>query len=215
MTPTLVATKDVAPVRARRRKVRWYVGIAAIVASVLAGVAIAYFLTDQTFQGNNVTGGTLTVSSDGFPLDFGGENVYPTDKDNPTYTVDDDFRLSNQNQVSIDYLLSARCANCGTSTTAQQQFDDLYARVVRNDTVANGTVNTPKEVFKGRLADLKRANLGTFAAKSGTSVDTKSYTVYLWLGNRSDQEQPQNLTTTFDLVVGAITPPGSTPTPSP
>ncbi len=200
-------------VDARKRR-RRLAALGAGVATIFIGIAIAFFLTNQTFGNNSITGGSLVVSQSGLPLEFGGDQVYPTSKDNPTYTVDDTFSLKNDNDVSISYLLSANCFNCSTNPSVQAQFDNLYARISPQVAVLGTTPVYGQPVFTGKLADLQERNLGSFDPDEATA-----YRFELWLADDGTQ-QVQNVTNVFDLVVGARTPPlpSSTvvvPTPSP
>lgn len=198
--------------KARRR--RRLAALSAGVAAIFLGIAIAFFLTNQTFGNNTVTGGTLVVSQSGLPLDFGGDDVYPTSKDNPSYTVDDTFSLRNDNDVSISYQLTANCFNCSTDAAVQGQFENLYARITPQVATLGTTPVYGQPVYTGKLGGLQQRSLGTFEPDEATT-----YRFELWLADNG-MEQAQNVTNVFDLVVGARTPPTSsspvpTLTPSP
>ncbi|MGH2760128.1 MAG: hypothetical protein ACRDKJ_11280 [Actinomycetota bacterium] len=193
-----------------RRKRRRLAALAAGVATIFIGIAIAFFLTNQTFGNNSVTGGSLVVSQTGLPLDFGGDKVYPTSKDNPTYIVDDTFSLNNDNDVAISYLLTANCFNCSTDSSVQAQFDNLYARISPQVAGLGSTVVYGQPVYTGKLGGLQQRNIGSFDPDEVTA-----YRFELWLADDGTQ-QAQNVTNVFDLVVGARTPPlPSSPLPTP
>ncbi len=189
----------------RTRLKRRLTATTTVLVVVLGGLAAAFFLTNQTFGGNNVSGGTLVVTQTGLPLDFDNKRVYPTDPDDPTYTVSDTFTLTNGNEVSISYLLSASCTDCSTDPSKQSQFDNLYARITPDAQIPG----TAQPVFDGKLGDLDQTSLGTFAKGQATK-----FTIAVWLGDTGN-EQAQNVTSLFDLVVGARTPPVPTPTTAP
>ncbi len=102
--------------------------------AVIAGVAVAYFLTSQKFAGNKALGGTLTVDAT-LPMDFTDETLYPTSPDpaGPTLTGDTadyideeingapesnwsyaekEFTIDNNNPVDVTYELYATCEEC-------------------------------------------------------------------------------------------------------
>lgn len=126
--------------RGRARRVG---GIAAGFIALLAGVAVAYFLTANDFGGNSATGGTLTVTSslDSDPLNYGGTGLYPTSETDPSNTKTDTFSITNNNPVQVTYQLTAACAeqaagqagrDAGATPcdpTEQAQYEDLYIEI--------------------------------------------------------------------------------------
>lgn len=113
--------------------------------AALAGVAVAYFLTDKPFPGNYARGGELQVENDvdGLPIDFTGggascqtasgssvssdscELLYPTnnttDADGPKASdsaaeLKETFTITNNNPVKAAYVLSASCPTCTDPT---------------------------------------------------------------------------------------------------
>jgi hypothetical protein len=191
---------------AKRRRVRRVGGAVVVVIALLAVAAFAFFITRQTFANNTVSSGSLKVTSEGLPLDFGGKTVYPTTAKDPAFTVKDDFKVTNGNPVSVSYLVSATCSECGNAGARKQQFDNLYVRI----TPMNQNPVIPSQpIYEGRLADLKDRNLGTLAANA-----SQSFTVEMWLADTGN-EQTQNVKTLFELVLSARTPPVATPSGSP
>jgi hypothetical protein len=203
-------TSDAATSAARPRhfkRARWILGIGALVLSLLVGVALAFFITDKTFANNAVAGGNLTVTADDLPLDFNGDQVFPTDPKNPDFTVKDNFSLTNENPVTVSYLLSAKCGNCGTGNTPQkQQFDNLFIRIKPASPIPGAPAPiAPAPVYQGKLADLQQKSLGNLDPDADQTFD-----VEMWLGDNG-QPQPQGVQSLFDLIVSAKTPVPASP----
>jgi hypothetical protein len=202
------APLDGARQRARNHRSRRLGTAVVVLITLLAGAAFAFFVTRQTYANNTVSGGSLKVSSEGLPLDFGGKSVYPTTAKNPSYTVKDEFKVTNTNPVAVGYLLSSTCSECGNGGAKKQQFDNLYVRITPMDQAPVGQ----QAVYEGRLADLKNANLATLAANA-----SRTFSVEMWLVDTGN-EQTQNVKTLFELVLAARTPaaaPSGSPSPSP
>lgn len=199
---------DLAQRPAKSHRGRRIGGVAIVLIALLVGVAFAFFITRQTFANNTVTGGSLKVTSEGLPLDFAGKPVFPTTAKNPSYTVKDEFKVTNNNPVVTGYLLSAACSECGNGGPKKQQFDNLYVRI----TPVSQTPIAAESVYEGRLADLKDESLGTLAANA-----SQSFSVEMWLADTGN-EQAQNVKTLFELVLSARTPPAAasgSPSPGP
>ncbi len=198
------------PTRDRRvRRVGWAV---VVVIALLATAAFAFFITRQTFANNTVSSGSLKVTSEGLPLDFGGKTVFPTTAKDPAFTVMDDFEVTNRNPVSVSYLVSATCSECGNAGAKREQFDNLYVRITPVNQNAGPLDEPAQPIYEGRLADLKDRSLGTLAADA-----SQSFSVEMWLAD-TGKEQAQNVKTLFELVLSARTPPvpaSAEPTPGP
>lgn len=194
--------------------------------AILAGVAVAYFLTSQKFAGNRAVGGQLTVETT-LPLDFTSEYLYPTSPaptvafpDNITNTIDpppahefaaldQDFGIDNNNTVKVRYFLWATCEECieNPGDTPEQaaaradkrdQFNNLWIEI----TPIGGSSGA--ETKKVRLADLNpnnRYNLGDINAE--TPAD---YNMKLWLQNDPTRAQPQNVESIWEFIIDARTP---------
>jgi len=108
--------------------------------AILAGVAVAYFLTSQRFGGNSAIGGSLTVNAS-LPLDYTDEPLYPTNEDGTgDAVVDKDFTVENLNSVKVSYEIFATCEECipnpadtPDDAAARQkkidQFNQLYVDI--------------------------------------------------------------------------------------
>jgi len=84
--------------------------------AVLAGVAVAYFLTRERFGDNRALGGTLTVDST-LPVDFTGHALYPTNTAanapaDSSAVAADEFTITNNNTVNATYSIFATCEEC-------------------------------------------------------------------------------------------------------
>ena len=126
-----------------RGRARRVTGIAAGFVALLAGVAVAYFLTANDFGGNSATGGTLTVTSslDADPLNYGGTGLYPTSETDPSNTKTDTFSITNNNPVQVTYELTAECAEQAAGQAGRDagstpcdaaelaQYDDLFIEI--------------------------------------------------------------------------------------
>ncbi|MGI8792705.1 MAG: hypothetical protein ACR2H3_05950 [Acidimicrobiales bacterium] len=177
--------------------------IAAGLVAILAGVAVAFFLTTQATPNNTVTGGALTVTTDGLPLAFTDQDLYPTNPVTPSAgaIVETTFEVTNLNPVKVSYLLHTACTNC-TDASASDQWDNLYIRITKDSASPTAPLlGTP--VYEGKIADLNEsnaANLGSLDADG-----SQGYTVEMWLCD-SGSEQPQNIQSIFDVLVSAKTP---------
>lgn len=193
--------------------------------AILAGVAVAYFLTSEKFAGNKAVGGQLTVDAT-LPLDFTEGALYPTNANGTADYADQDFTVSNLNTVRVGYQLFATCEECipnPADTPAQaaaradkiDQFNNLYVRIAETPGATCGpeTVITDKipgatacgtPIYSGRLADLKAdtpANLGQIPAGGD-----KTYNVRLWLKNDPTRAQPQGVENIWEFFINAKTP---------
>jgi len=96
--------------------------------AILAGVAVAFFLTQKKYPNNKALGGTLTVDAT-LPLDFTGDELYPTTT-GPTGPSDskaaaeDSFDIDNNNEVTAKYELFATCEECIEDPVEKQACDD-------------------------------------------------------------------------------------------
>jgi len=130
--------------------------------AILAGVAVAFFLTSKKFPNNRALGGTLTVDAT-LPLDFTGEELYPTTT-TPTGPSDDkaaaedSFDIDNNNEVTAKYELFATCEECiddpveKAACDATQPADDPTTPV---DESQDPTLNDPNsqacQTYQARL----------------------------------------------------------------
>lgn len=197
----------------RRRSLRRTPGIAAALVAILAGVAVAWFLSMNDFGGNSATGGTLTVDSnlDNQQLVFGssaaGQGMYPTNDEGTIATQykTDSFNITNNNPVTVVYELAARCGlkapgkkpvtnadvtACNASEAAQ--FAEIYIAIRDGSTV----------VYQGSLANLA----GGHPAISLIAGQAKTFSVRAWLNNLETVEQEQGVTTPFIMTITAKTP---------
>jgi hypothetical protein len=194
--------------------------------AILAGVAVAYFLTLQKFENNYAKGGELTVNAEGLPLDFTGdpschtptgtaanpdtcETLFPTNggASDPAAKTEN-FAISNENPVETSYIMYATCALCAVNADEQNQFDHLMVQI-KGVSTATGLACVPScppvtTYYTGRLADLTAdnfANLGKVASGA-----TTTYAVTLWLANDQDNVQPQKVLSNWEFFVGATLP---------
>ena len=184
--------------------------------AILAGIAVAYFLTSREFAGNQAVGGALTVDAT-LPMDFTDEPLYPTAEDpappfppsldppesNFSY-AEKEFSIDNNNTVKVTYQLFATCEECiaDPADTPEQaaaradkvdQFNNLWVQITGGPTT-----------YKGKLADLSPTsphNLGEIEDGSSTT-----YTVRLWLQNDPSRAQPQGVQNIWEFFVNAKTP---------
>jgi hypothetical protein len=188
--------------------------------ALLAGVAVAYFLTSAKFAGNKAVGGQLTVDVTGLPADFSSEPLYPTTKNGSDDFATQLFSVTNNNTVPVTYKLFATCEECipdpadtPDEAAARQkkidQFNNLYVEISLESPPACPTLDSLQNKcpvnphYKGRLADLTPANkmsLGNY--EDGASGD---FEVHLWLNN-VDSEQPQQIQNIWEFFVDAQTP---------
>jgi len=192
--------------------------------AILAGVAVAYFLTSAKFAGNRAVGGQLTVDAT-LPIDFSETALYPTNSDGAQDFSDQDFTVTNLNSVKVTYSIFATCEECipNPADTPEQaaarnekidQFNNLYIDIQTSPaptcgpetTVTNAldltTCGAP--IYHGKLADLKPetpAQLGEIAAD-----DEQTYTVKLWLKNDATRAQPQAVENIWEFFINAKTP---------
>ena len=190
--------------------------------AILAGVAVAYFLTSQKFGNNRALGGTLSVDAT-LPMDLSEDPLYPV---NGTTTSDqhaeDEFTITNNNSVDVTYLLFATCEECipdpadtEAAATARankaDQFNNLFIRIYKPSETCLGNLPvdelcnpSEQEVHQGKLADLtptNPANLGEIG-----DGDDVTYTVRLWLQNDDTRAQPQGVENIWEFFVNAKTP---------
>ncbi|MDQ1446242.1 MAG: hypothetical protein QOI20_2706 [Acidimicrobiaceae bacterium] len=197
--------------------------------AILAGIAVAYFFKAAEFPGNKAVGGTLSVDSS-LPVDFSGDPLYPTNADGTADFVSQDFDVTNNNTVPVNYSIYATCKECipdPADTPAQaaarndkiDQFNNLYVDI-RSATPcqyqpaqdiasalakqqADGTLC--KIVYHGKLADLNPTSpksLGSIPKDGGSA----SFTLKLWLKNDATREQPQAVQNIWEFDITAKTP---------
>lgn len=186
--------------------------------AILAGVAVAYFLTSQKFGNNRALGGTLSVDAT-LPMDFSDEALYPVNDPgtNDAY-AEKEFTVTNNNSVDVTYQLFATCEECipdpaetpeaaAARADKTDQFNNLYVRIfIPASTGAIPIVNNvpESEQYEGKLADLTPTNpaiLGNIP--DGEEV---TYTVRLWLQNDATRAQPQGVENIWEFFVNAKTP---------
>jgi hypothetical protein len=198
--------------------------IALALVAVIAGVAVAYFLTSAKFAGNKALGGTLTVDAT-LPMDFSDETLYPTSPDpagpavgsqpwidrqvngapeSDFYYAEKEFTIDNNNPVDVTYELYATCEECipDPADTPEQ----AAARADKADQFNNLWVNISGGAsHTGRLADMTPTNplsLGEISGDGGS----ETYTVRLWLQNDPNRAQPQGVESIWEFFVNAKTP---------
>jgi hypothetical protein len=201
--------------RARRTKRIVAGGIA--VAVVFAGVAFAFFSSDA-MSANAVSGGQLGVTTEGLPLEFGTQKLYPTPADDPQNVITSAFTITNDNPVDAGYAIFA--ADKSTSDDGKAQFQNLYIKITSTSTTSlipgqEAPFTTMPETtpyYEGRLADLDAAHLA--ALGSITKGEARTYEVAVWLAD-TGAEQPQNVPSDFELTVRATTPSTTTTTTAP
>jgi len=194
--------------------------------AILAGIAVAYFLTSQRFAGNRAVGGTLSVDAT-LPIDFSDEPLYPTDDatGNEAY-AEKEFTVTNNNTVDVVYQLFATCEECipDPADTEEQaaaradkidQYNNIYIRIfdpaaaglvpIGQGTAPQAISGTPaKTYYSGKLADLtptSPASLGEIG-----DGDEHTYTVRIWLANDANRAQPQAVENIWEFFVNAKTP---------
>jgi hypothetical protein len=188
--------------------------------AILAGVAVAYFLTSQKFANNQAVGGSLTVDAT-LPIDFTDEPLYPTTKTNSDYQfAEKEFTITNNNSVNTRYQLFATCEECipdpadtPAAADARAQKDDQYKNLMIKifdpappSTPPGSIISPPKEkvYYEGKLSDLgptTPADLGII----NTDTD-HTFTVRLWLENDATRAQPQAVQNIWEFFVNAKTP---------
>jgi hypothetical protein len=146
-----MATENTWRTRGKRTSV-----VALALVAILAGVAVAYFISTQNFANNYAKGGTLSVDQSGLPMDFtsatGDPNCHqPTGTADPDscdtlFPVDAttassagtaakkaDFSITNNNPAATTYLLYASCPGCSDTTLADQADQlDQYNHLMIN-----------------------------------------------------------------------------------
>jgi hypothetical protein len=145
--------------------------------ALLAGIAVAYFLTSAKFANNRAVGGQLTVDAD-LPIDFTDQALYPTvnntaDHGNVKSFAENEFTVDNNNTVKAAYEIFATCEECipdpadtPAEAAARQkkidQFNNLWVRIYlpgSNGSIDNatpgqvGTNPTPSQVDETNLND--------------------------------------------------------------
>lgn len=202
--------------------------------AILAGVAVAYFLTTQAFENNIAKGGALTVEADGLPIDFTGggttchtptgaaapeqcDVLFPTNAaDGGDAALTDGFTISNGNPVETSYILYATCPGCTDTTLGDQaqqadQYSNLMVRIT--ETVADPGATNPctltqtcPEGEEYYLGRLADLTASNFANLGKISASgSRGYEVRLWLAN-TDTEQPQTVLSNWTFHVGATLP---------
>lgn len=154
----------------------------------------------------------------------------------PSAAIERDLTITNNNTVDVVYEMFATCTYCVQNPTSKeaQQFSQLYVRIqdppgtaktldpgLKNNGTVCGSSNPAKSIFSpgfvtcptapyyvGLLSGLDgsdgahKAHLGTVP----TSTGEKTYEVYIWLKNDPANEQPQNVLSNWEFVLGAKTP---------
>ena len=202
--------------------------------AVLAGVAVAYFLTLDSFENNIAKGGKLTVEADGLPIDFTGggascqtptgtaapdqcDVLYPTnDANGGSAALSDGFSISNGNPVETSYILYATCPGCTDTTLADQaqqneQYNNLMVDITKTAAPAGQTdacrlTSTCPTDESLYKGKLAELTAATFANLGKiASGGSQNYGVKLWLAN-TDSEQTQTVLSNWTFHVGATLP---------
>jgi hypothetical protein len=185
--------------------------------AILAGVAVAYFLTSQKYGGNTAIGGTLTVDAT-LPLDFSSQPLYPTsDPTGGEAKVEQLFTITNNNTVQVKYQMLATCEECIPDPADTPDQADARAEKADqfNHLIVEIATDPPKDcsstlpiigscqtyIYRGHLKDMTTpVELGTIAAG-----DSGDYSVNLWLEN-VNEAQPQGIQNIWEFLVNAKTP---------
>lgn len=207
--------------------------IALALVAVIAGVAVAYFLTSQKFAGNKALGGTLTVDAT-LPMDFSDETLYPTSPDpaapafgtaewvdsqnsaaecavipstcaeSDFYYAEKEFTIDNNNPVDVTYELYATCEECIPDPADTPE--QAATRADKKDQFENLWVNISGGAsHTGRLADMTPDSPLSLGEISGDG-GSETYTVRLWLQNDPSRAQPQGVESIWEFFVNAKTP---------
>ncbi|MCU1485243.1 MAG: hypothetical protein JWN67_1989 [Actinomycetia bacterium] len=201
----------------RPRRTKKIVAATVGLAVVFAGVAFAYFSSQESYA-STVKGGELEVTATGLPLEFADQELYPTSATDPDTAIVDSFTIANDNPVTAGYSIFAADKSASGSDGAAQ-FQNLYIKITSTSTTTTSTQVVPGQstpldqestgpgethiYYSGRLADLDEAHaalLGTLA-----SGGDRTYDVAVWLAD-TDTVQPQGVPTDFDLTLRARTP---------
>jgi hypothetical protein len=146
-----MATENTWRTRGKRTSV-----VALALVAILAGVAVAYFISTQDFANNYAKGGTLSVDQTGLPLDFtsatgdanchqptgtpdgdGCDTLFPVDATTASSasgaSKSADFSITNNNPAATTYLLYATCPGCSDTTLADHADQlDQYNHLMIN-----------------------------------------------------------------------------------
>jgi hypothetical protein len=200
--------------------------------AILAGVAVAYFLTSQKYGGNTAIGGTLTVDAT-LPLDFSGQPLYPTNAaDGGEAAVEQLFTITNNNTVQVKYQMLATCEECipDPADTPDQanaraekanQFNHLKVTINTDPPKTCPTLGVDPAQDAAYVANAQKAAADqcktylyrgylkdmTVPVELGTIAagDSGDYTVNLWLEN-VNEVQPQGIQNIWEFLVNAKTP---------
>jgi hypothetical protein len=181
-----------APAPGERRRKAVVVGSALLVALV-AGAALAFFLTTRSF-GQQVTGEALAIDVAGLESMFDGDGIQPG------RVLSGSFTASNTNDVPIAYTLGSETAATGL---ALDQYRDLEVRLCTSESgyafvlPIPGTEETSTTCGGWQALDGLELELGEFAVGQ-----SEEFGLQLRL-KETGQEQPDDVTTDWDFVVEA------------
>jgi hypothetical protein len=211
------------------RRTKRTTAVALGLVAVMAGIAVAYFLTSQKFAGNTAVGGQLTVDSS-LPVDFTSEPLYPTAAATPDQTAvaKQDFDITNNNTVKVHYEIYATCAECIADPTDSpdqaaaradkaNQFNNLYVKIYDPANACTlpscvSGLNDQKEkvYYQGPLSGLTPDSAKSLDPAAGpiTPGNSHTYHVDLWLANDAANAQPQAVQNSWEFFINAKTPVG-------
>jgi hypothetical protein len=202
--------------------------------AILAGVAVAYFLTEVKYTNNQAVGGNLTVESS-LPLKF-TDPLYPVNNpDTDGGYSEQTFNITNNNTVPVDYKMFADCAECaipaGTSATPAQQdkinqYNHLYIQIDSLGTngtatpcqdpyktinplggpVTKGLFPCPVPLYRGALSQMDATRKVSLTPTALAKTSAQDFRVRLWLQNDAGQVQPQQVTNVWEFFLDAKTP---------
>lgn len=187
-----------------KRRNRVLIGTSLLVA-LIAGVAIAFFLTTQNF-GQQVTGQAVVVQIEGLDNAFDDEAIQPGLIVDAAITA----RNGEPNRVPIEYTISAEFVPTGVDdAAAEQQFSELETRLCEDVTEESfafvlpipGTEETSTSRSCGAWEPLDTAQLDLGEFDLG---DERDFVIELRL-IETGEEQPAEITTAFDFVAEART----------
>lgn len=168
---------------------RFTAGTATAVA-LASGIAFAFLVDGETYTGNTATSESIElVTSLGDPLEF--SDLYPTSDPQPGEGRSQAFTITNDNPVDVAYVLSATDRSLAGSGRIRQ-FGQLYARLTSD---GGSTVH-----YEGRLQEMFTESAIVLPANEGEVAFNLE--VFLL---ESGVQQPQGITSTFDLTVDAQT----------
>lgn len=162
----------------------------ALVVALMAGIALAYFLTSEGFS-QQVTGDALEVSVDGLDNMFDGDGVQPG------RVLSGAFTAANTNDVPIEYTMLAE-PDAGNDADAMEQYSNLEVRLCSEEE-SGFLFMESTDTSCGDWQDLDGLELDLGAYDPG---DESEMGLELRL-KETGEEQPDDATTDWDFIVEA------------